>query len=77
MDAMVFVWAAPDLYTQHSAVAPADDTQHEWDGVTACGLSGPLRWIHGEVVDRGAACERCMMTAGTTPPLEGVDPGPV
>ena len=77
MDAMVHVWVAPDMQTQHHAVAPGDDTTREWDGATACGLSGPLRWVHGEAVDRGALCERCTAVVGTAPPLEGDYPGPV
>lgn len=77
MDATVYVWALPDLQTQHSSLPPADDTEREWEGVTACGVSGPLRWVHGEVVDRGAACPRCTAAVGTAPPLEGAESGPV
>lgn len=77
MNPFVHVWVPPDLSTQHHAPAPDDDTTHEWDGTTACGLAGALRWVPGEVVDRGVACERCMALAGTNPPLEGEDPGPV
>ena len=77
MEAMVHVWVPPDLQLQHHAAAPADDTIREWEGVTACGLSGMLRWVHGETVDRGATCQRCMAAAGPNPALEGDHPGPV
>lgn len=77
MDAIVHVWAPPDLAVQHLAVAPGDDTAREWEGATACGHAGVLRWVHGETVDRGATCERCMAAVGTAPPLDGDDPGPV
>jgi len=77
MDAMVRVWVPPDLQLQHFAVAPAQDTAREWDGATACGITGLLRWVHGESVDRGATCEGCMAVAGTSPPMEGDYPGPV
>ena len=77
MAVTVRVWAPPDLQTQHVAAPPEDDTVKEWDGTTACGLTQPLRWIHGEAVDRGATCEACLAIAGTAPPLEGSDPGPV
>ena len=77
MAATVRVWAPPDLDVQHVAAAPADDTVREWDGVTACGVSGQLRWVHGETVDHGKTCEGCLAAAGPNPPLEGDDPGPV
>ena len=77
MDAMVHVWVPPDLQTQHHAVAPADDTARQWQGLTACGVEAELRWVHGEAVDRGATCDRCMAAVGTAPPLEGDYPGPV
>ena len=77
MEASVRVWLPPDLETQHIAAPPADDTTREWDGVTACGLSGPVRWIHGETVDRGATCEGCTAVVGPNPPAEGEYPGPV
>ena len=77
MDALVHVWIAPDLTVQHHAPPPGDDTTREWEGVTACGTAGTLRWIHGEAVDRGATCERCIAVVGPAPALEGEDPGPV
>lgn len=77
MAANVRVWALPDLETQHVAAPPGDDISKEWDGTTACGLAGTLRWVHGEVVDAGKSCPSCQDTAGTSPPLEGDDPGPV
>lgn len=77
MDTMVRVFVPPDLTTQHLAVSPADDTTHEWEGVTSCGITTMLRWVHGETVDRGATCDRCTAVVGTSPPLEGEDPGPV
>lgn len=77
MDALVYVWVPPDLQLQHHAPPPDDDTTKEWEGVTACGITGQLRWIHGETVDRGATCERCTAVVGAAPPLEGDDPGPV
>ena len=73
----VRVWVPPDLEIQHVAAPPGDDTTREWDGVTACGRTGLLRWVHGEVVDQGSTCEACLLAAGPTPPLEGDDPGPV
>lgn len=77
MAAMVRVWALPDLETQHHAAPPGDDTAHEWDGETSCGLTATLRWIHGETVDAGASCPGCMAVTGPNPPLEGDHPGPV
>ena len=78
MDVVVRVWAVPDLETQHDALPPADDdTVKEWDGATVCGLSGPLRWIHAEAVDRAKTCPACTAVVGTAPPLEGDDLGPV
>ena len=77
MEAMVRVWVDPELDVQHLALPPGDDTSKEWDGTTACGRAGRLRWIHGETVDRGASCDACMAAVGTTPPMEGDDPGPV
>ena len=77
MEAMVRVWVDPDLELQHLALPPESDTAKEWEGATACGQSGLLRWIHGEAVDRGASCEACMAAVGTTPPMEGDDLGPV
>lgn len=77
MDAVVRVWALPDLQLQHHAAPPDDDTSHEWEGVTACGISATLRWIPGETVDSGATCGRCIAAVGPNPPLEGDDPGPV
>ena len=77
MDAMVRVWVPPDLSTQHFALPPGDDTAREWDGVTVCGITAGLRWVHGETVDQGATCDACISVAGTTPPMEGEDPGPV
>ena len=77
MDALVHVWVAPDLTTQHHAAAPGDDTTKEWDGATLCGASGTLRWVHGEAVDRGATCERCVVALGHAPALDGDDAGPV
>lgn len=77
MDAMVRVWVPPDLAVQHFSVPPAPDTEREWSGVTACGINGVLRWVHGETVDRGATCEACMGLVGPNPPMEGDDPGPV
>ena len=77
MDALVYVWVAPDLALQHHAPPPGDDTTKEWEGTTACGTTGTLRWILGEAVDRGATCERCIDAVGSAPALEGDDPGPV
>lgn len=77
MAATVRVWALPDLETQHVAEPPGDDIAKEWEGATACGLHGTVRWVHGEVVDAGKGCAACHATAGLTPPLEGNDPGPV
>lgn len=77
MTDMVIVWAAPDLETQHHALPPEDDTSHEWEGATACGLTGELRWIPTETVDRGSSCAECMAVDGANPPLEGDHPGPV
>lgn len=77
MDSMVRVWALPDLQTQHDTVPPGDDTAKEWEGTTACGISGTLRWVHGETVDRASTCRACADIVGTTPPLEGDHPGPV
>jgi hypothetical protein len=77
MDAMVRVWALPDTEIQHDALPPSDDTTKEWDGTTVCGMSGPLRWVHGEAVDRAKTCPNCVAAVGTNPPLEGDDPGPV
>ena len=77
MDGLVHVWVPPDLQLQHHAAPPAQDTVREWEGVTACGVAGQLRWVHAEAVDRGATCERCMAVVGTSPPLEGDYPGPV
>ena len=77
MDTMVHVWAPPDLDLQHLTVAPTDDTVRDWEGTTACGLTGALRWVHGETVDRGAVCEACTAVAGPNPPLQGDYPGPV
>ena len=77
MAAVVVVWAPPDLETQHHAAPPDDETSHEWDGTTVCGITGSLRWVHGEAVDRGVLCERCIAIGGTNPPLEGDHPGPV
>ncbi|HVM20697.1 MAG TPA: hypothetical protein VM307_12130 [Egibacteraceae bacterium] len=76
-EATVRVWLSTDRNTQHHAAAPADDTAQEWDGVTACGHSGPLRWVHGETVDRAKTCAACVAAVGRTPPLEGDHPGPV
>lgn len=73
----VRVWALPDLETQHMSAPPGDDVTQEWEGITACGWEGTLRWIHREVVDAGKACGACQATVGLTPPLEGDDPGPV
>ena len=73
----VRVWAPPDLAIQHVAAPPGDDTTREWEGVTACGHTGLLRWVHGEVVDQGATCEACLAVAGPSPALEGDDLGPV
>lgn len=77
MPASVRVWVPPDLSTQHHAPAPDNDTAHEWEGTTACGLTGALRWVPVETVDQGASCENCMAVDGPTPPLEGDHPGPV
>ena len=77
MDAIVRVWALPDTEMQHDAAPPADDTTKEWDGTTVCGISGALRWVHGEAVDRAKTCPACVAVMGTTPPLEGDDLGPV
>lgn len=77
MAVSVRVWSPPDLQTQHHAAPPEDDTSHEWEGTTACGVTGVLRWVPGETVDAGATCERCMALAGANPPLEGDHPGPV
>ncbi len=77
MDPIVRVWVPPDLQAQHFAAPPANDTAREWDGTTACGVAGLLRWVHGESVDRGATCENCMAVAGPNPPTEGDFPGPV
>ena len=77
MDAMVRVWAPPDLQVQHFAAAPPADTAREWEGTTTCGVAGLLRWIHGETVDQGATCEACIAVAGPNPPMEGDYPGPV
>jgi hypothetical protein len=77
MAATVRVWAPPDLATQHHAVPPPDDTSHEWEGTTACGLTQALRWVPGETVDRARTCQACVAVAGTAPPLEGDHPGPV
>jgi hypothetical protein len=77
MAATVRVWALPDTDRQHVAEPPGDDTTREWDGVTACGVTATLRWVHGEVVDAGKSCPDCAGVAGLTPPLEGDHPGPV
>lgn len=77
MAEMVMVWVPPDLETQHHALPPADDVTQEWPGTTVCGLAGTLRWVQGEVVDRGMLCERCIVLGGANPPLEGDHPGPV
>lgn len=77
MDSIVRVWVSPDLAAQHYAPPPTDDTTREWEGVTACGSTGTLRWIHGEAVDAGATCEQCIALGGTAPALEGDHPGPV
>lgn len=77
MAAMVLVWVPPDLQVQHYAPPPGDDTSQEWEGVTSCGQTGVLRWVQGEVVDRGMLCERCIAVGGPNPPLEGDHPGPV
>lgn len=77
MAAMVLVWAQPDLEEQHYALPPDDDVSQEWEGATVCGLTGPLRWVQGEVVDRGMLCERCIALGGANPPLQGDDTGPV
>ncbi|MPZ73870.1 MAG: hypothetical protein GEU74_11665 [Nitriliruptorales bacterium] len=77
MDAVVRVWALPDVDTQHDAIPPADDTAKEWEGSTACGIVGMLRWVHGETVDRAKTCAACVGAVGTAPPLEGDDLGPV
>ena len=77
MAAMVLVWVAPDLQVQHYAPPPGDDTTQEWPGATVCGRSGTLRWVQGEVVDRGMLCEQCIAVLGPNAPLQGEDPGPV
>ena len=77
MDAIVHVWAPGDTEVQYDAAPPDDDTTKEWDGTTVCGISGALRWVHGEAVDRAKACPACVAVVGTTPPLEGDDLGPV
>lgn len=77
MDAVVRVWALPDLDTQHDALPPGDDTTKEWEGTTACGIDAVLRWVHGETVDRAKTCPACAAVVGTAPPMEGDDPGPV
>lgn len=77
MSATVRAWAPPDLLVQHVAQPPDDDTSHEWEGTTACGLAGTLRWIPGETVDGGSTCPDCLAVAGPSPPLEGDHPGPV
>ncbi len=78
MDEMVRVWVGADRDVQHLSSAPSrDDTAHAWSGTTVCGVSGDLRWIPGERVDTGSACRACLGGAGTAPPLEGAEPGPV
>ncbi len=77
MKAMVKVWALPDLRVQHHTVPPPDDTAHEWDGATSCGVATTLRWIPPETVDDGQTCSACMTVTGVNPPLEGDHPGPV
>lgn len=77
MAGIVRVWVTPDMETQHMAPPPGDDVTKEWEGVTACGVNGVLRWVHGEVVDHGKACADCLAVAGPAPPLDGDHPGPV
>jgi hypothetical protein len=68
---MVYVWCGHDLDLQHTTANPADDTVRTWEGVTVCGLSGELRWIAPEHVDRARACAACVGATGQTPPLAG------
>lgn len=76
MAEMVYVWLDPDLTVQHLTTDPTDDTAREWEGVTACGLEGVLRWIPRETTDRGASCPACAEVAGNAPPLGGQPMGP-
>ena len=76
MAAQVYVWVGDDQQLQHVAVQPQDEVAREWEGVTACGLSGALQWIHPELVDRGNACPGCLEVAGTGPALGGAGMGP-
>ena len=76
MAGMVYVWVGDDLDLQHATADPADDTMRSWDGATVCGLSGELRWIPPEQVDRGSACPACLEAGGRTPPLAGQEMGP-
>lgn len=71
------VWIEAGEEVQHFADPPRDDTAHEWEGATACGATGPLRWVTPENVDVNLLCPSCAALAGTTPPLEGDHPGPV
>lgn len=76
--ARVRVWTLTDRGTEHLAEAPrGDQVSRDWEGETLCGLRGPLRWVHWEVVDEGRTCDACAWVAGTyKPALEGDYPGP-
>jgi hypothetical protein len=73
----VRVWSGEDRIAQHFAPPPGDETARTWEGVTECGLEGPLVWIHLEHVDSAKACANCVGLVGRRPPLEGDHPGPV
>lgn len=77
MAGQVRVWTEPDEEVQHFADPPKDDTAHEWNGTTACGTTGLLRWVTPENVDINLLCHRCAASEGLAPPLEGDYPGPV
>jgi hypothetical protein len=70
------VWLADDRGAQHLADPPSDPIVKEWEGSTACGVEGLLRWITPENVDGGKACPACLPASGHTPQLEGDYPGP-
>jgi hypothetical protein len=71
------VWLDGQYEAQHHAVPPKDGTAHEWEGATACGAEGRLRWVTPENVDAALTCPACAMADGYTPALEGDWPGPV
>lgn len=71
------VWLDGRYEAQHHTEPPEDETAHEWEGATACGAQGRLRWVTPENVDTALTCPACATVDGYAPKLEGIYPGPV